>query len=529
LELTKNSYDEDATKVSITFENVKTQHGKIILEDNGNGMGRHDIEENWMRAATQNKEEQPYSKRLNRRKIGEKGIARFSLDSICRHVLLDSRVHGESQAYRLRIDWDQYLSGDAMFEKVPNRLTAAPKKPKLHGLRMELTGLREKWDDNRMVALRRDIELLLPPTGRTENFNVVVFAPEFPSFTGKVKPKFLNRAIYFFGSWLERDGTVRIRMKSRYRQEKRLSKRMPELSCGPIEFNLYFYYRQKSKYDASGDYDTVMESLKNWAGIKLYRDNLKVQPYGDPGNDWTELDKLRVNDPSLYPGNSQVFGYVKISKSSNPDLVDTTTREGLVKNKAYEDLLRFLEDSIRQFVGLRREMEGKRERKRRIRKPRPAISPKPEIIRETLLDFAGQYPEVFYRRLEDEINECYRQGLPNATLILSRKLVENLLYDILETKYPRQRPMWWDIEKNRPQHFGQMLRTLELKKGEFVHEEKALVQKFLELVKPFMREANLKAHRLMNYVERREELTELKIPEVVTVAVKLVDKVKISK
>jgi hypothetical protein len=40
---------------------------------------------------------------------------------------------------------------------------------------------------------------------------------------------------------------------------------------------------------------------------------------------------------------------------------------------------------------------------------------------------------------------------------------------------------------------------------------------------------NLKTHRLMNYVERREELAELKIPELVNVAVKLAEKVKISR
>jgi hypothetical protein len=71
-----------------------------------------------------------------------------------------------------------------------------------------------------------------------------------------------------------------------------------------------------------------------------------------------------------------------------------------------------------------------------------------------------------------------------------------------------------------------MLRTLELKKPEFVQDQRVLLEKLIELIKPFMRQANLKAHRLMNYLERREELAELKIPELVNVAVKLVEKVR---
>ena len=53
--------------------------------------------------------------------------------------------------------------------------------------------------------------------------------------------------------------------------------------------------------------------------------------------------------------------------------------------------------------------------------------------RDALLDYAERYPAgVFYKKLEEEINICYMASLPNATMILSRKLVENLLYEILD-------------------------------------------------------------------------------------------------
>jgi hypothetical protein len=531
LELIKNSYDADATRVTITFENVKTQHGKIVVEDNGQGMTRENIQKNWMNPGTVNKEDQPYSSKFHRRKIGEKGIARFGLDSLARYVLLESRVRGNEETYRLRIDWDQYLTSDTLFEKVANKLAAVPKRSGLQGLRIEINELREKWDDQRMLALRHDIELLLPPVARIQNFDVHVVAPEFPAFTGKVRPSFLKEAVYFFWSRLERDGTIRFTMKSRHKQERRWTERMQNLSCGPADLHLWFYYRVKSEYDDSTHYNRVMDCLKLWSGIKLYRDGLKVKPYGDSGNDWIGLDKLRVNDPSVFPGNAQVFGYVTITRQDNPDLIDITTRESLVSNPAYRDFLRYLQNSIRAFAVARKVIEGKRGRKRPRRAVRAAepVPTKVEAVRETLLDFGRSYPEVFYRRLEDEINECYVNGLPNATLMLSRKLVENLVFNILETKYSRHRPLWWDTDHNRPRDFGRLLDTLSLKAGEFEQDQRQLLKRLLDLIGPFRREANLKTHYLMSYLEGKDELGSLKIPEIAQISIKLFDKVKATK
>lgn len=528
LELIKNSYDEDATEVKVTFKNTKTLNGEIILEDNGNGMTHDDIEKKWMTLGTPNKTEDPYSKRFHRRRIGEKGIARFGLDSLARHVVIETGVKDENVAYRLAIDWDQYLEPDVLFEKIPNKLTTIPKKTKQHEMKIVMTGLRERWSDDRMLAFRKDIGLLLPPTRKVEKFNVAVGAPEFPAYSGKVRASFLNKAVHVFSSRLERDGTIRFRMKTRHRQERKWNERMPNLSCGPAEFYLFFYYRLKSEYDDETDFERVMESLRLWSGIKLYRDAMKVKPYGDTGNDWVGLDKLRVNAPSVYPGNNQIFGYVKITKADNPDLFDTTTREGLVNNQGYCDLLKFLQGSVRAFAETRKEMEGKR-KKGPIKAPRKTKPAKVEIVQDILLDFSGLYPEVFYRRLEGEINDCYAAGLPNATLVLSRKLVENLVYNILETKYPRDRPLWWDINHNSPNHFSHLSDTLEMKKKEFVYDQRELLEKLLELLGPFRREANLKTHRMMNYLESKDELGRLKTPEIVQVALKLLDKVKLTK
>ena len=52
-ELIKNSFDADATKVMVTFENVMDDYynGRIIVEDNGTGMTFDDVQRYWMKVS----------------------------------------------------------------------------------------------------------------------------------------------------------------------------------------------------------------------------------------------------------------------------------------------------------------------------------------------------------------------------------------------------------------------------------------------------------------------------------------------
>ena len=44
----KNSYDAYATSVDITFENIGTDKGRIIIKDNGKGMSYDDLTNKWL-------------------------------------------------------------------------------------------------------------------------------------------------------------------------------------------------------------------------------------------------------------------------------------------------------------------------------------------------------------------------------------------------------------------------------------------------------------------------------------------------
>jgi len=148
------------------------------------------------------------------------------------------------------------------------------------------------------------------------------------------------------------------------------------------------------------------------------------------------------------------------------------------------------------------------------------------MIRNKFINFKDKYPEVFYNPLENEINRAYNNpDLPNAVLILSRKLMENLLFNILEKKYPKSRTLWWQESPPRPLDFSVLLNNLVDNKGNFETDEQELIGKFNMLVKPFIKTANQKTHRIMDYLEKRSELKMFKIPEIVQILIKLYNKI----
>lgn len=77
-ELIKNAYDADATHVIVTFRNVSSPGGEIMVLDNGTGIPFTRIIDTWMRIATTEKERHPASELYRRQRAGAKGIGRFA-------------------------------------------------------------------------------------------------------------------------------------------------------------------------------------------------------------------------------------------------------------------------------------------------------------------------------------------------------------------------------------------------------------------------------------------------------------------
>lgn len=76
---------------------------------------------------------------------------------------------------------------------------------------------------------------------------------------------------------------------------------------------------------------------------------------------------------------------------------------------------------------------------------------------ELFIDF-DQFEDERYQHLVSNINECYRHRINDAVMVLTRKLFEDLVYNILVGHYAGKKPeMYYDIDNQRHYRFDELL------------------------------------------------------------------------
>lgn len=72
-----------------------------------------------------------------------------------------------------------------------------------------------------------------------------------------------------------------------------------------------------------------------YSGFRVYRDGLRVMPYGRPENDYFGIEERRSKRAGThFWASRRIFGRVSISRINNPNLKDKAGREGFIENKA---------------------------------------------------------------------------------------------------------------------------------------------------------------------------------------------------
>lgn len=132
-------------------------------------------------------------------------------------------------------------------------------------------------------------------------------------------------------------------------------------AVGPFTAELYFVKNGKSDFAFIKDVPTRRrkEFLQRFSGVKLYRDDFKVRPYGDEGGlyDWLDLNERANRSPASVSHKSgtwrvlpyQMVGVVKISRVNNPALYDMANREGLTQNESYFYFVKLIQEAIARF------------------------------------------------------------------------------------------------------------------------------------------------------------------------------------
>lgn len=122
-------------------------------------------------------------------------------------------------------------------------------------------------------------------------------------------------------------------------------------AIGSFKFEYYFMKQYVTdNHINTFFYKPISKHRKEWLshnyGIKLYRDNFIIRPYGEPNSDfadWLNLTSRNAADPTGIGHkrrtwkvlNSQSNGIVYISRFKNKLIADKSSREGIIDNEYY--------------------------------------------------------------------------------------------------------------------------------------------------------------------------------------------------
>lgn len=125
-----------------------------------------------------------------------------------------------------------------------------------------------------------------------------------------------------------------------------------ETHCGPFSIN--FAYLQgdlRSSRVAPEDYARIRAKGDKFGGIYIYRDNIRILPYGDSDYDFLDIEKNRSKRASSYFFSyRRMFGVIVLSSEHSKGLIEKAGREGFIENKAYRQLQSILKNFFVQLA-----------------------------------------------------------------------------------------------------------------------------------------------------------------------------------
>jgi len=435
IELVKNAYDADSPFCIVYFS-----ADSLYIIDAGEGMTQDVIANHWMTIGTNNKETDYFTK-SGRVKAGAKGIGRFALDKLgskCQmFTKFNSKVHTDFddkgnktnfEAYKWTVDWNDFEGEFKTIDKVEADLIGCNhldlkqyiieniQNDKIneiigelaftHGTILQISTLRDNWEDYFVDQLYSDLEVLIPPKEHSnfklyliseqeqdkygevfgsvcddydykliakaddsQNVSITIFRNEYDVET--INPKLFERSLFKISPYRIEDfqrgfWTLETTFSQLLPGYKEIDKDNIFGNVGAFDFSFYFMKRSYSSPDAEKYFYNKFNGnerkdwLNKFGGIKLFRDEFRVRPYGevkDSAFDWLGLGARKTKSPAptmhrsgswkVEPDN--IAGAINISRIENLNFLDKSSREGLQESEVFRVFQQIILKIISKF------------------------------------------------------------------------------------------------------------------------------------------------------------------------------------
>lgn len=375
-ELVKNSFDANALKVEVIFENNnEPDNARIIIKDNGKGMNYDDLKNKWLFVAYSakrlNKENDDYREKIKIQRVfaGAKGVGRFSCDRLGRFLnLITIKEEANPKIENLVVNWEDFENSDDeefVNIKVSHKVLTENAYKHKKGTVLEITGLRDNWDRDRILKLKKSLAKLINPNQEndSENFEIEIIAKDELTFDKEKNRRGEKKNDLEIVNGLVKNSifeTLEIKTSNILVQ---ISPQGDYIETSLQDRgDLIYYLKEKNPYKnlnnvavylfqlnraAKANFTRLMgmEPVK-YGSVFMYKNGFRVYPYGEEGEDLLLIDRRKQQGFNRFLGTRDLIGRIEIN-GEQPELKETTSRDGgLVKTQTYRDLVEFFYDYV---------------------------------------------------------------------------------------------------------------------------------------------------------------------------------------
>ena len=365
-ELVKNAFDAQALQVDIGFDR---DNDELWVVDNGKGMDASIIQDRWLFVAYSAKADGTEDDcatddyrdhiRPSGRYAGSKGIGRFSCDTLGEILTLYSRRDGANSTQKLSVDWRSFEANSRdIFQTIPvhleevsdfptNALVAAPSGS---GTALQISQLRNLWDFDEIIRLRRYLEKLIDPFGTTSYTPVSIFvrdsslsAEQLSNLEGPIGNDLrdlLSQKTTRIVTEIV-DETINTELIDRERVVYRISEKNEYESLMRTKVRVELFYLNRS---AKHTFTRRMGVRPvTFGSIFLFLNGFRIFPVGEETDDTFGLNRRKQQGSSRYLGTRDVMGRIDVEAPAGLFREASSRDAGLIEDAH----VRSLYDAIR--------------------------------------------------------------------------------------------------------------------------------------------------------------------------------------
>ena len=435
-ELVKNSYDADATQVTINFAPNKD---RIEISDDGHGMTFDEFEKFWMRIGTTHKKEKR-SRNLERLMTGSKGVGRLAVQFLANKLtILTIPGDKNSPGLKVHIDWKKAIETKPTKTKelteVEVTYNQVDRNPSDKGTSIILEELKDEWTEDSVKDLASELWWLQPPLNLSTEDLKDRFKIHFRSTLQEYSQTFLEQMSAIKRIWIARlvgetdDGEVtfslqfpgegptvhRCKIADFIHNNGKFNKKENLNRC-QFEIRIYNLSGRQKFGIKVGE---ARAYFKNHGGVHVYDGGFRLPYYGSPESDWLTLEydhSHRQYVSQLLPKEIQVFralydlptlgrvlGVVKVNTSTEPNLEIMITRDRLAETAAYKDLVTTVRYAIDWYANETARRKIKTKEREKSTEP---TSLKFERVEQVLEEYEPEIPKRIYQEIYKKVQEA---------------------------------------------------------------------------------------------------------------------------